>query len=106
MQLTAGLRQDLPRFAWGLNYVRKTPTRDYLLSEIDRKRESPSLDAFIEASLAGGLRLRFAVVSLLGEAQLRDRLFYTPDRRAALSNSEIGEKNPGRWFQLGVSGSF
>jgi hypothetical protein len=106
LQLAAGLRQDLPHLAWGLNYTRKGRTSDYLLSEIDRKRDSPSLDAFIEAPLARGLRLRFAVVSLLGEAQLRDRLFYTPDRRAALSSAEIGTRNPGRWCQLGISGSF
>ena len=78
----------------------------FKLEEIDRRRESPSLDAFIELALARGLRLRFATVSLLGQPELRDRLFYAPDRRGALDHAELGERDPGSWYQLSISGSF
>ena len=106
VNLAAGLRQDLPRIAWGLTYVEKSRTSDYLLREIDRRRESPSLDAFVELPLAGGLRLRLAAVSLLGQDELRDRLHFEPDRRAALAGAELARRNPGTWYQLGISGSF
>ena len=105
-ELVAGLRQDLPRVAWGLNYTRKSDLRKYLLEEIDRSRVSPSLDFFLELPAARGLRWRMAAVSLLGERQHRDRLFYSPDRRGGFDHAEYGARHPGRWYQLSVSGSF
>jgi hypothetical protein len=105
-QLTAGFRQDLPRGAWGLNYLQKSMLSSWLLEEIDRSRVSPSLDGFVEISLARGLRLRFSVVSLLGQPELRDRLFYAPDRRGAFDHAELGRRDPGTWYQLAVSGNF
>ena len=47
----------------------------------------------------------FPVVSLLGQPELRDRLFYQPDRRGAFDHAEIGERDPGTWYQLSISGS-
>jgi hypothetical protein len=105
-QLTAGFRQDLPRLAWGLNYTQKSVSSSYLLEEIDRARASPSLDGFLELALARGMRLRFSAVSLLGQPELRDRLFYEPDRRGGFDHAEIGERDPGTWYQLSISGSF
>lgn len=105
-QLAAGFRQDLPRLAWGLSYTQKSALSSYLLEEIDRERVSPSLDAFFELSLARGMRLRFTAVSLLGQPELRDRRFYAPDRRGAFEHAERGERDPGTWYQMSISGSF
>jgi hypothetical protein len=105
-QLTAGFRQDLPRVAWGLNYLQKSMLSSYFLKEIDRSRPSPSLDGFVEVSIARGLRLRFSVVSLLGQPELRDRLFHAPDRRGAFEHAELGRREPGTWYQLAIAGSF
>jgi hypothetical protein len=105
-QLAAGFRQDLPRLAWGINYLQKSLSSSYLLEEVDRSRESPSLDVFVELALARGLRVRFSALSLLGQPELRDRLFYAPDRRGAFDHAERGRRNPGTWYQLGISGSF
>jgi hypothetical protein len=105
-ELAAGFRQDLPRLAWGLSYTQKSVSSSYLLEEIERARPSPSLDGFFELALARGMRLRFAAVSLLGQPELRDRLFYEPDRRGAFDHAEIGERAPGTWYQLSISGSF
>jgi len=105
-QLAAGFRQDLPRLSWGLDYTQKAVLSSYLLKEIDRERVSPSLDAFVEMPLGRGVRLRLAAVSLLGQPELRDRLFYAPDRRGAFDHAELGERDPGTWYQLSVSGSF
>ena len=106
LNLSAGLRQDLPNFAWGLNYVAKPRTSAYLLREIDRNRASASLDLFCEMPLPHGLRLRFTALSLLGQEQTRDRLFFDPDRRAGAFSAERSERFPEHWFQLSVSGSF
>ena len=104
--MAAGFRQDLPRPAWGLNYTHKSVSSSYLLEEIDRERASPSLDGFFELALARGMRLRISAVSLLGQPELRDRLFYEPDRRGAFDHAELGERDPGTWYQLSISGSF
>ena len=105
-QITAGLRQDLPRLAWGLNYTEKSVISSFLQQEIDRSGVSPSLDAFVEMSLPRGVRLHIGAVSLLAQPQRRDRLFYAPDRRGDFSQAEIGHRDPGTWYQLGLSGSF
>ena len=106
LELNAGFRQDLPGFAWGVSYVEKGATRTWLLREIDRKRASPSLDAFVEMPLARGLRLRAAALSLLGQEETRDRMFFDPDRRVSQFSAERSERAPGRWYQLFLSGSF
>jgi len=106
LALTAGFRQDLPSFAWGLSYVAKPRTSAYLLREIERNRASASLDAFVEMPLPRGLRLHFDWLSLLGQEQTRDRMFFDPDRRAGAFTAERSERLPGHWFQLNVSGSF
>ena len=104
--LTAALRQDLPRAAWGLGYTSKSASRSYLLREIDRERASPSLDVFVELPLAHGLRVRAAVISLLGQEETRERRYFDPDRRAGDYSAERSAREPGHWFQLSVSGSF
>jgi len=105
-QIAAGFRQDLSRIAWGLNYKQASGITSYLLKEVDYSRASPSLDTFFELSMGRSLRLRLAAVSLLGQPELRDRLFYEPDRRAVPSHAELGRRDPGTWYQLMVSGSF
>ena len=100
----AGFRQDLPRVAWGANYSSKAETSTWLLHEIDRRRESPSLEAFVELPLARGMRLRAALLS--GQAETRDRLHFEPDRRAQEFSAERSAREPGHWLQISLSGSF
>ena len=106
LEFQGGFRQDLPQVSWGMTYSFKSATSSYLLREIDRQRPSPSLDAFLELPLPRGLRLRAAVVSMLGQAETRDRLFFDPDRRVGEYSAERSERDPGRWYQIGISGSF
>ncbi|HET9862004.1 MAG TPA: TonB-dependent receptor [Steroidobacteraceae bacterium] len=105
-QLKTALRQDRPRYTWGLDYAHKSMTTAWLLQEIDRERASPSLDAYLEIPLCGGLRLRFAAVSLLGQPELRERWFHAPDRRGAFDHAELARRDPGTWYQLSISGNF
>ena len=46
------------------------------------------------------------VLSLLDQTERRDRIFYTPDRNAAVTRIERSKKHPGQWITLTVSGSF
>jgi hypothetical protein len=100
-----GFRQDLPSVAWGASYTSKSAASSYLLREIDTRRASPSLDAFIEIPLGRRLRLRVAAISLLDEAETRDRLFFEPDRRTPESSAERSVRAPGRWYQLSLLGN-
>jgi hypothetical protein len=105
-EIKAGLRQDLPKFAWGLNYTEKSASSSYLLREIDRERKSPSLEAFAEFALMRGLRVKLVAVSLLGQDEWRERRLFEPDRRAGAYTAERSRREPGHWYQLYVSGSF
>ena len=100
-----GFRQDLPTMTWGASYTGKSAASSYLLREIDTRRASPSLDAFIEIPLGRRLRLRAAAISLLDQAETRDRLFFEPDRRTPESSAERSERAPGRWYQLSLLGN-
>jgi hypothetical protein len=106
VQFQGGFRQDLPQVSWGVSYKSQSATRIYLLREIDRERASPSLDVFMELPLSQALRLRTAVVSLLGQPEERERRYFEPDRRVGEYSAERSERLPGRWYQLSLSGSF
>jgi outer membrane receptor protein involved in Fe transport len=100
-----GFRQDLPALAWGASYTGKSAASSYLLREIDTRRASPSLEAFIEIPLGRRLRLRAVAISLLDQAETRDRLFFDPDRRTREFSAERSERAPGRWYQLSLLGN-
>jgi hypothetical protein len=51
------------------------------------------------------LKLRFTALNLLGQRESRDRLFFNPDRRAGPFTAERSSRDPGIWYQLGISGS-
>jgi outer membrane receptor protein involved in Fe transport len=106
VKLTAGLRQDLQRVAWGMSYKLTPKITKFRVREIEMKRESPSLDVFTELGLAGSLRVKLAVVSLLGSPGRHDRTLFVTDRTGAIDRIESGRDRPGHWFQLFLSGSF
>ena len=80
--------------------------RYYRLAEIERDRASPSLDAWIESTALRPFKVRLTVLSLLGQAQRRDRIFFAPDRNGAATSVERSAWHPGRWLNLTVSGNF
>lgn len=106
--LKAEFRQDIARskLSWGATYTDKPWHNFYRFAEIERDRDSPSLDLWLETTAFAKLKTRLTVLSALGQAQIRDRIFYAPDRTGAVTSMELTRLHPGRWITLSVSGSF
>jgi outer membrane receptor protein involved in Fe transport len=106
--LKADFRHDLPnrKLAWGVTYKDKPALVAYRFNEIDRRRESPTLDLFVETTALKGLKLVATLASLLGTPERRTRTFFTPDRNGAVSSIERSARYPGRWLIVTMSGSF
>lgn len=104
----ADFRHDLPgsKLAWGASYVAQPTLVYYRLQEIERKRASPSLDLWVETTALDRVKVRLTVLSLLGQSERRERTLFAPDRTGAIDSIERGERHPGRWLTLAVSGSF
>jgi hypothetical protein len=104
----ADFRQDLPKhkLAWGMTYTDQPMHVFYRFAEIERDRDSPSLDLWVERPVLDGLKARLSVLSLLGQPQYRERIFFAPDRRGTISSIERTHRYPGRWLNLTLSGSF
>jgi len=104
----AEFRHDLSarKLAWGATYTAQPTLVFYRLAEIERKRASPSLDVWGETTAVDRLKLRISVVSLFGEDERRERIFFAPDRIGAVARIERSESHPGRWLMLSVSGNF
>ena len=108
LSLKADFRQDLPthKLAWGVTYTAQPTLTYYRLKEIERKRASPSLDLWLESTALAGLKTRLTLLSLLNQTERRTRTFYAPDRTGIIFETERGDRLPGRWITLTVSGSF
>jgi len=103
----AEFRHDLPKskLAWGAKYTVKPEKLFYRVKEIERKRESPSLDLWIETTVIPRLKAGLTVGSLFDQAERRDRTFFEPDRNGAIDRIERSRNHPGRWVILTMSGS-
>jgi hypothetical protein len=106
--LKVDLREDLPavKLSWGMSYTAESQALKHRLIELDATRKSRQLDAFLETSAVAGLTIRLTMLSILDDAQLRERRFYAPDRAGTLIESESSRWQPGHWWLLSVSGSF
>ena len=100
-------RQDRTRdkLAWGIIFTGRPERIYYRFNEIERGRASPSLDLWAETTVIKGLKVKATLLSMLGAAQLRERVFYTPDRSGNVASIERTRRYPGRWLLLSVSGS-
>lgn len=103
----AEFRHDLTnqKLAWGWRYTVKPEKLFYHVKEIEQKRESPSLDLWIETTAIAGLKAGLTIGSLLDQAERRDRTFFEPDRNGVIDLIERSRNHPGRWVILTVSGS-
>ncbi|MEP7129891.1 MAG: TonB-dependent receptor [Sphingomicrobium sp.] len=106
--LKVEFRQDLPRhrLAWGATYTDQPTLTFYRLAEIERAGASPSLDAWVETTALRSFKIRLTILSLLGQAQRRERTFFAPDRNGVVSEIERSAWHPGRWLNVTVSGNF
>ena len=106
-QLKGEFRQDIAarRFAWGINYWQNSSSQRFRFAEIDTHRPSPSLDLFFETTAIETLKVRLSALSVLGTPELRERVFFAPDRTGAITSVESSERRPGHWWMLSLSGS-
>jgi hypothetical protein len=107
-ELKIEFRQDLPHhpFAWGARYTGKPELTFFRFDEIDRRRESPTLDLFAETTAVSGLKISATLVSLLGTPERRERTFFATDRNGGIDHVERTERYPGRWLIVSMSGTF
>lgn len=106
--IKAEFRQDVGAqgLAWGVKYSYESSVTDYRMDETDRKRESPSLDVYIERNVFGGTKLTLSALSVQGSPELRTRKFYEPNRNGSLDRIEEIRAYPGHWFTLTLDGKF
>jgi hypothetical protein len=102
------LRQDLTarKLAWGAKFTDKPEYIHYRFDEVERRRESRSLDLWMETTAMPGLRARITLVKAIGAPERRERTFFSPDRNGLIDRTERNEYRPGQWINLSVSGSF
>ena len=107
-RLQVELRDDLPaaKLSWGVAWKSESSSVKYRLREIDAERPSRQLDAFVETTSIPGLTVRLTMLSILDDAQRRERRFYAPDRGGDLAQIETSRWQPGHWWLLSMSGSF
>ena len=107
-ELSVEFRQDLTarHFSWGLKYADESALTLYRFNEVDRRREAPSFDAWIETTALEPLKVRLTLVSVLTTPERRERTFFLPDRNGAIDRVERIEQQPGQWLMVAVSGSF
>lgn len=77
----ANFRQDLGKFAWGVNAYISTNSTTYRRDELDQSVPAkPFLDAFAEWRPDGRTTVRLTVDNLLDAPVYRRRTFFAPDR--------------------------
>ena len=78
---SAGLRQDLEKFAWGIDVTGDTGATFYRLRETDESMGlSPAINAFVEYRPFSRTTLTLGVENVLDGTARRWRYFYAPDR--------------------------
>ena len=81
--LDARFRQDLGRFAWGLNYTGSPPLTFFRRDELDMPGGNATfLSAFAEYRPSPKTTITFNVDNVLDSQATRTRIFFDPDRSA------------------------
>ncbi|ATE64826.1 TonB-dependent receptor [Rhizorhabdus dicambivorans] len=90
----ANFRQDLGKFAWGLDVEGVTHATNFRRNETDRFSEHPTLDIFAEYRPSARTTLSVAVDNILQARISRLRTFYAPDRtNPAPNQQELRHRN-------------
>lgn len=88
-------RQDLGRFAYGVNFEGGTASVNYRQNELDKfYSDIPYVSVFAEYRPRPTTTITLGIDNLTRSAGHRDRTFYAPDRRNPIANAfEIRERN-------------
>jgi hypothetical protein len=107
-QLEVGLRQDLGRWAWGIDYYGSPPVTFYRREEIDRPNGmDPFVNAFVEYRPSPRTTVTMGLDNVFDIGATRGRTFFTPDRsNPSPSSFEFRERNAHRTLLFRVRQSF
>jgi len=105
---SATLRQDLARFAWGIEMRGDTGATYYRLRETDHIQGiSPRLSAFVEYRQSRSTTVMLGIDNLSDARSRRWRTFYDPDRTAPDPfREEYRERKPHTLLYLSLKHSF
>lgn len=101
-------RQDLGKFAYGVNFEGGTASVNYRQNEIDRfYSDIPYVSVFAEYRPQPTTTITLGIENLTRSAGHRDRTFFAPDRRNPIANAfEIRERNRNILPYISVKHSF
>lgn len=107
-ELSAAFRQDLGRFAWGVNYYGSPSVTFFRLNEVDTPNGlEPYVTAFVEYRPTQRTTLSLGADNIFEVRGTRERVFYFPNRtNADPSLVETRERNPHVSFRVRVRHSF
>jgi hypothetical protein len=81
-------RQDLGKFAWGVELEQSAPSTNFRRNELDRYRDAgPYMEIFGEYRPSATTTITLGVENALDTPGYRERSFFTPDRRAPTPSS-------------------
>lgn len=91
----SSFRQDLGKFAWGIELERGSPSTFYRRNELDTNRnDRPYVELFGEYRPSPSTTVTVGVENLLNARGIRERSFFTPDRSNPNPGSfEFRERN-------------
>jgi hypothetical protein len=107
-QLEAAFRQDLGRFAWGVNYFGSPIITFYRINEVDSPNgQEPYVTAFVEYRPSARTTINLSVDNIFEVGGTRQRAFYFPNRTSPNpSLFEFRERNPHASVTLRLRQSF
>jgi hypothetical protein len=107
-QYTAELRRDdsARKIAYGLRYRKQSEFQFYRVGEVETYEENGDLKVYFETTRIKGAKISLVGANLTNGRRHRERYFYAPDRRGALSSVEERDRQNGPIYAIEVSGSF
>lgn len=99
-------RQDIARFAWGVDYEREVEAPSYRFDRVERERDAEELTLWLETTAFGGFKLRAWAENVTDSAERRRRTLFDPDRLGAFDGSDSRARRTGVTIGLSASGSF
>jgi hypothetical protein len=95
------------QWAWELKAEQDSDYGFYRLDYFGlESRSAPFASILVEHKDVFGLKVRAAVMNLLGQREKSDELFYVNRRNGPLDFSRTSEFRYGRFFAMRVSGAF
>jgi outer membrane receptor for ferrienterochelin and colicin len=94
------------KFNYGIEFEKTSENEQFRVSERELGEQDLFVNIFAESTAIKGIKLQVVAWNLLDAPFTRERNFFTPDRRGALSRRELRERTLGRFVEFEISGTF